>query len=207
MEKTDNIFFRVLDIFAHFVLLNVLWMIACIPIVTFFPATTAMFAVVRKWSTQGIEAGAVRPFIRSFKENFKKSFLLGIVGLFVTIILVLDYSIVLENEFTGRSVVLTLLLFATILFAFTSLYVFFILVNYELRLRDTLKNALFLSISYIFHTLLCFVIIFGMIIVIYFMPALFIIFGSVSSFVLYFIFQNITVRIQQSSKTLGKTSV
>ncbi|MDL4840316.1 YesL family protein [Aquibacillus rhizosphaerae] len=198
MNKSENVFFRVLDIFAHFVLLNTVWVIACIPIVTVFPATAALFAVVRKWTTEGIEAGVFPLFFKYFRENFKKSFVIGILWKLAGIILVLDFSIVFNMAFTGRMAVLAMLLFTLIIYLFTSIYVFFILVNYDFNVIKTLRNALLLSVSNISYTLLCTFIITGMIVITYFLPIFFIIFGSVLAFTLYYIFQKITTRMYQS---------
>ncbi|WP_084040568.1 DUF624 domain-containing protein [Gracilibacillus boraciitolerans] len=70
LNNSENIFFRILDIFAHFVLLNALWIICCVPIVTIFPSTTALFGVVRKWHTDGHDVGCIRLFFSLFRENF-----------------------------------------------------------------------------------------------------------------------------------------
>src|SRR5699024_2076240 len=115
MNKTDNIFFRILDIFAHFVLLNILWFILCIPIITIFPATTALYAVVRKWVTEGTDAGVFQIFFVSFKANFKKSFIIGLFWLLAGLILYFDLSILLKNEFFGSLFVFILLTFSIIL--------------------------------------------------------------------------------------------
>ena len=119
MNKSDNMFLKFLDIFAHFVLLNTLWLILCVPILTIFPATTALYAVVRKWVTEGIDAGAVTLFFTSFKRNFKKSFIIGLFWLLAGLILYLDLSIILQTEFTGRFLIFILLVFSVILYMFS----------------------------------------------------------------------------------------
>lgn len=191
MNKSDNMFFRILDIFAHFVLLNTLWIILCIPIITIFPATTALYSVVRKWVTEGTEAGAIQLFFTSFKENFKKSFIIGIFWLIAGLILYFDLSIIIKIEFTGRFFVLILLAFTIILYVFISIYIFFILVQYELSIVHTIKNALILSVGRLLHTLLFLVIIAGALIITYHFKIFIIIFGSMLAFVLYYIFHKL----------------
>src|SRR5699024_4884072 len=116
MNNSDNVFFRILDIFAHFVLLNALWVICCIPIVTIFPATTALFGVVRKWHIDGTDAGGIGLFFSLFKSNFKKSFLIGLMWLLAGSILYVDTSIILQIEFTGKLFVFILVIFSSILY-------------------------------------------------------------------------------------------
>lgn len=191
MNKSDNMFFRILDIFAHFVLLNILWIALCIPIITIFPATTALYSVVRKWVTEGIEVGAIQLFFTSFKKNFKKSFIIGLLWLIAGLILYFDLSILMQIEFTGKYFVFILLTFSTILYVFISIYVFFILVQYQLSIAHTIKYALILSVSRLLHTLLFLVIIAGALIFTYYLKFLIIIFGSMLAFIMYNIFHRL----------------
>jgi len=191
MNKSDNMFFRILDIFAHFVLLNILWIALCIPIITIFPATTALYSVVRKWVTEGIEVGAIQLFFTSFKKNFKKSFIIGLFWLIAGLILYFDLSILMQIEFTGKYFVFILLTFSTILYVFISIYVFFILVQYQLSIAHTIKYALILSVSRLLHTLLFLVIIAGALIFTYYLKFLIIIFGSMLAFIMYNIFHRL----------------
>jgi len=191
MNRSDNMFFRILDIFAHFVLLNILWIVLCIPIITIFPATTALYSVVRKWVTEGIEAGAIQLFFTSFKQNFKKSFITGLFWLMAGLILYFDLSILMQIEFTGKYFVFILLTFSTILYVFISIYVFFILVQYQLSIAHTIKHALILSVSRLLHTLLFLVIIAVALFFTYYFKFLIIIFGSMLAFIMYNIFHRL----------------
>ncbi|WP_163578964.1 YesL family protein [Gracilibacillus saliphilus] len=197
MNKSENIFFRILDIFAHFVLLNALWIICSVPIVTIFPATTALFGVVRKWHSDGTDAGSVRLFFSLFRENFTKSFMIGILWTIAGLILFVDWSILQQVEFTGKTGVFALLVFSIILFIFMTMYVFFVLVHYELSILQTLKNALFLSLGYFIHTLLLLVTIAGVITITLIAPIFLIIFGSILAFTMYYIFHKLSIKVEQ----------
>ncbi len=191
MSKSDNMFFRILDIFAHFVLLNTLWIILCIPIITIFPATTALYSVVRKWITEGTEVGVIRLFFTSFKKNFKKSFIIGLLWLIAGLILYFDLSILLQIEFTGSFFIFILLAFSTMLYVFMSIYVFLIMAEYEYSILKILKYALIMSVSRLHYTILFLGIIAGGLLITYYVKVFLIIFGSVLAFVLYYIFQKL----------------
>lgn len=193
MNETEPLFFRILDIFAHFVLLNLLWLLCSLPVITLFPATSALFSVVRQWITSGMDAGATQLFFRFFKENFKRSFPIGLLWLFAGFILLIDFYLVRQINFTGSFFVLILIIFATIIYLFTSLYALFMIAHYELTIIGTLKNALFLSVSYLFRSLLCFVIIMLAFVLVFYLPFLMIIFGSMLAFILYYIFHTIPI--------------
>ncbi|SHM97836.1 YesL family protein [Gracilibacillus kekensis] len=192
MNTSENMFFRIIDIFAHFLLLNVLWVICCIPILTIFPATTALFGVVRRWHTEGTDAGVVYLFFLLFKDNFKKSFIIGIMWLVAGFILYFDLSILMQVDFTGKLFVLILLIFSSVLYLFISIYIFFVFVHYELSVIQSLKNALFLSIGYYLQTILIILIIVGVLTVTYFAPVFLMIVGSVLAFSIYNVFARLS---------------
>jgi uncharacterized membrane protein YesL len=63
---------------SNFFLLSLLWLLMCLPIVTIFPATASLFAVVRDWKTKS-STHLFSIFFRYFKENFKQSILPGLI--------------------------------------------------------------------------------------------------------------------------------
>ncbi|SES23938.1 Uncharacterized membrane protein YesL [Gracilibacillus ureilyticus] len=199
MNKSENMFFKILDIFAHFVLLNALWVICCIPILTIFPATTALFGVVRKWHVEGTNVGVVRLFFSLFRANFKKSFLIGLMWSIAGSIIYFDMSIVLQIDFTGEIVVFILLIFSSILYVFMTIYIFFVLVHQELSILYSIKNALFMSIGYYLHTFLIIVIIAGSLFITYLAPIFLTIIGSVLAFSIYHLFHNLSSRTIKGS--------
>lgn len=203
MARSDNTFFRILDIFSHFLLLNAMWILACVPIITIFPATAALFGVGRKWVGEGIDAGLFSLFIKELKLNFKKSFLLGIIWSVGGLIIYYDFSILSQIEFTGEVIIYSLLIFMTILYVFTTIYLFYVLVNYELSLLHTIKNALLISISYIFHTLLCIGIIGFVVAITLIAPIFLLIFGSIIAFILCHVFQKLSVKIERRKLALN----
>lgn len=197
MSKTDNMFLRMLDIFAHFVMLNALWMVFCIPMITIFPATTALFKVVQQWTTKGTDVGVLNLFITSFKKYFKKSFVIGLLWLLAGVILFVDLSILSQVEFTGSFLILILLMFSMILYIFVSMYALFLMVQYDdFSVQNILKHALILSVSKLHYTLLFLVIIAFSLIFTYYVKVFLLMIGSVLAFVLYHLFQRLDHAIE-----------
>ena len=64
----DTRIYRWLEVATDFFLLNLMWLVACVPVVTIFPSTAAMFGVVRDWSREK-EGGLARTFATRFREN------------------------------------------------------------------------------------------------------------------------------------------
>ena len=59
--------YRVLEVFTDLVYLNLLWLVACLPVVTIAPSNTAMFGVVRGW-IGGKDTPTTREFYSHFRE-------------------------------------------------------------------------------------------------------------------------------------------
>ncbi|UFT98584.1 DUF624 domain-containing protein [Radiobacillus kanasensis] len=199
MFKSDNGFFKVLEIFSNFLILNLLWIICCIPIITIFPSTTAMYAVVRKWLSSGMEIGTFQQFFSFFKSNFKKSFIIGLIWLFFCAVLYMDSVIVLNYDFTGELILVIFLLLFGLTFLFTTVFIFFILVHFELPLLQTITRALLFALSHLPQTILLIGILVGSIALTYVAPVFILISGSLIAFIQYFIFDRLMKRIHQKN--------
>ncbi|SER51940.1 Uncharacterized membrane protein YesL [Gracilibacillus ureilyticus] len=191
MEQSENIFLRVLNIFANFVFLNVLWFICCIPIITILPATTAMYGVINKWHHDGLDYGLASLFFDKFRENFRRSFITGILGLFSGFILLLNWTILYSADFNGEFFISVLFSFMLVIFVFISVYISYIIERYRQTVFESIKQALFLSISHLFLTLSCIILIIGFLLIAVYVPVFFIITGSTIAFIQYYIFDKV----------------
>jgi len=177
MKVIDSRFYRWMEQATNLFLLTLLWLIVSIPIVTFFPATTAMFGVFRAWEdNEG--AGIVGPFFAAFRKRFLQSLLVGIVWALLGGILLVD--IVATRSMTGAIGIplfiatLSLTLFYTML----TIYIYPILANARTSALGVVKNAFLLSLS---QPLLSLITTFGLLffaIVLWIFPFAIIIFGS-----------------------------
>ena len=71
------------------ILLNVIWLISCIPVITIGAATTAMYYVCIVSIRQG-DGYVVKRFWYSFKNNFKQATIIWMIILILGIIMGLD---------------------------------------------------------------------------------------------------------------------
>src|SRR5215218_10637139 len=92
MSIIDTRVYRWLEVATDFFLLNLMWLLACLPVVTIFPSTAAMFGVVRDW-VRGKEGGLARTFVTRFRENFGQSLLVGAVWAVFGVALFLDFLV------------------------------------------------------------------------------------------------------------------
>ena len=92
----DSPLMRKLSQFPDLILLNLLWFLCSVPLVTAGAAGTAMHAVLQKY-VAGEENGIIRPFFRAFRSNFKQSTCLWLPLMAVIGLLVLDLLFLQEK--------------------------------------------------------------------------------------------------------------
>jgi uncharacterized membrane protein YesL len=154
MNILDTNVYQWLERAAGFFLLNLLWLLACVPVVTIFPSTAAMFGVVRDWA-RGKEAGVLGAFVLRFRQNFRQSLAVGVLWVFFGGALFLDFLIANGLPSGPQVVVRFLLVLASILYALASVFLFPVMVHYETRWTAVPKNALLLAIGRLPIALLC----------------------------------------------------
>ena len=74
---SDSILFKVLEKIADFVILNLLWAICCIPVVTIGASTTALYYVMLKM-VRNEESHVAKMFFKAFKQNLKQGSILSL---------------------------------------------------------------------------------------------------------------------------------
>ena len=78
----DNKFFTVMGRVADLIMLNVVFLICCLPIVTIGASLTALHYVTLKM-TRNEESYIIRSFFKSFKQNFKQATVINLIMLAV----------------------------------------------------------------------------------------------------------------------------
>jgi uncharacterized membrane protein YesL len=145
--------YRALEVFTDLVYLNLLWMVACLPVVTIAPSTAAMFGVVRGW-IRGKDVPTTREFFSLFRENFGLSLVVGLVWAVLGAVLAADFLLIGQMESFRRPLYVVFLVFA-LLYVSTAVYLFPVMVNYELDWKGVIRNSLLFSIARPLTTLQC----------------------------------------------------
>lgn len=185
MKFENNKLFSIIEIATNFVQLNILWLVFCLPVLTIFPATTAMFCVLRQWILHK-DTSVYRSFMGYFKENFRQSFLLGCIGILFAGIFYLDFVFLPSFAEAGKIVLPILILLGTLM-VFTLIFLFPTIANYKMSLKGLLKSSLFLSLIYFPSTLFAIFILAVMIGAIITWPVTVIFIFSLGSYAIYLI--------------------
>lgn len=184
MSVLDNRVYGWAQVAADFFLLNLMWLLACLPVVTAPPATAAMFGVVRDWA-RGKEAGVFGAFAFRFRQNFVQSLVVGVLWALFGGALFLDFLI--TNQLSGgpRVVMRSLLVAASVLYALASVFLFPVMVHYDTKWTAVPRNALLLSVGRLPTTLLCLLTVVAAAALTFVVPALILITGSVTAYAVY----------------------
>ncbi len=161
-EPLKNRFFLFFELyfrnFWRLLRLNVVFTIACIPIVTFGPAVTALLKV----TSDIVERKSVfvwNDFWKAFGKNFKSSFLWGILEIFMTVAVVYANAFCVNN--LDKGILMVVGFFVTAIFAILFLFMFFhswlLSAKVELSGFATLKNSLILATMSIKANIILFV--------------------------------------------------
>ena len=136
------------------ILLNVLFLICCIPVIT----AGASIAALHKMTQEIVyetDSSTVKGFFRAFRANFKQATAVWLVVCVVAASLICDYLLII-TFFSGSEAVkwmLILLAVLAVLVVCVAAYMFPLLVRYENKLRNHLTNAVILAIIKLPRTL------------------------------------------------------
>ena len=151
MLQKDGKFVKVLNRIADLVGLNLLAILFCIPIITIGASITAVYGCIFRIQEKR-EGYLTKDFWKLFKECFRSSTIIYLVGVAVVAMLYLDYQIFATDS--RLDILQVLGVAGGILVAEIFTYAFPMESYFENSLKATVKNALLLGISNIPYTLL-----------------------------------------------------
>lgn len=147
-SKFSQIMSRVFDL----MLLNIVFLIMCIPIVTIGANFTAMYYVTLKM-IKNEETYIFRTYWKSFRQNFKQATAIWLIMLAIMLVLILDLVLVLRmpGAITYlRYVFMILLVFEAMVLS----YVFPVLSRFDNTVKNTIKNSVLMAIRHLPWTIM-----------------------------------------------------
>lgn len=138
-------FFKFMEIYGRrgwkLVQLNLIYLLALIPIVTFGPATAAMTKVCRNWS-QERNAFVWEDFWEAFRKNFKQGFIMGLIDLLFIVgfaVAIPSYS-AWAKQTEWMYIPLVICLACCIVFFMMHFYIYLMIVSTNLSLGKIIKT-------------------------------------------------------------------
>lgn len=139
-----NLFYNITHWITRFAYVNVLWILftlAGIIIIGFFPATVSMFAVVRKWILGETDLPIFKTFWKYYKIEFLKSNTIGYIILLIGFIFYVDLRMLYLSEGFIQILYYPILVI-TFIYLLLCLNIFPIYVHYELKVLQVIKGSL-----------------------------------------------------------------
>lgn len=149
--SVDGALYKFISRLWDVIKLNFLWLLFSLPIVTMGAATVAVFSVTLKM-VDDTEGYAARQFVKAFRANLKQGIPLGLICLFCSYVVYLDFE--LFNKVEGNPIYLLAFgLVAAFVFVMSFIYAFPLSARYENTLIGTIKNSVNIATRYFLRTL------------------------------------------------------
>lgn len=169
-------------------ILNLFWMLFTVMgliVAGFFPATTAMFAIIRKWMIgQSNELPIFKTFFKLYTHYFIQANLLGVIYLAIGALLTVDLHFFRYSNGLFTNVLLLVIYSLIAIYSIMLLYLFPVYVHYEQNILENVKYTFILTIARPLHALLMVITLIATLLMFRYLPGLVpFCFGSVSGFV------------------------
>ncbi len=149
--KIDSPIFNGLSRIADIFLLNLLWILCSIPIITIGASTTALYYCMMKINREK-DSGIIGMFFGSFRQNFKQGCILTIFFVFSGVFLYVDIQACKAIGGVLKNIIRVILLVLVVIWGVMISYTFPLLAQFDNTIKNTLKNSLILAISNIKKT-------------------------------------------------------
>ena len=144
----DSLFSRIMCFLADLVVLNLVFLLTCLPVFTIGPALTALYTLCFRLS-DGRE-GTLRAYFRAFRANFRQGVGLGLLATAWVAASAVNFLWAAQ----GSVPVLVLLCTVVCLGVMVLSYAFPLLSRFDNTLGNTLKNALLLCLGHLPRSIL-----------------------------------------------------
>lgn len=157
----DNPFMQFLFRVSDLIILNLIFMLSCIPIVTIGASISALHSVCLK-IVRGQESYMWQGFWKAFRQNFKQGTVLWIISIVIFFVIHMDFTILNAGDHPLFGYVKVALGSVTAVLFSMFIYVFPIISHFKCTIRQAVKNSLFITIGHLPFSILL-VVMYGLI--------------------------------------------
>lgn len=150
----ENEFFQNLSKISDLIILNLIFIISCIPIVTIGASLTSAYYVSMKL-VRGDNDGIIKTYIEKFKREFKMSTIIWSIILLLALVIGIDFYVIDNISNLAMVNLFSLLLtIGGIILLFIFVYVFPFISKFENSIKNTVINSFLISIQNLPYTLI-----------------------------------------------------
>lgn len=138
--SSDGPLYQFLDKVGHLIMLNVIWLLCCLPVITIIPATTAFYYATIKSIRRG-HGYAYREFFTSFKNNLARGIPLSLVLVALGLLLTFNFKVAWQAQ-TKQSMAFAII-YLLLLFFYAGFVVYIcpVLSRFSIRVRVLCRMA------------------------------------------------------------------
>ena len=144
----DSPVIRLLGRLTDLMVLNIIFLAACLPVITIGAAWTALYYVTLKM-VRNEEAYIASSYWKAFRENFRQATVIWGGVLCMLIVLVLDFRMMGAVGNDGLRPLQMLLISAGVLFSMLVSYVFPLLARFQNTIPKMLRNAMLIAVRHL----------------------------------------------------------
>lgn len=169
--RMDSPFMQKMTTITNLIILNALWIICSIPIITMGAATTAMYSVLFAYRRQETDS-VLKPFFSAFKKNFRRSTLCWIVLLVLILALAYDAIVLIFGAEMQLFLCIPVIIIG-LMVVITIVYIFPQIALFENKTIPMIKNGFLLFVLYPLQSIAVIILTLLPLILLLFIPQLF----------------------------------
>lgn len=149
----DSPVMRVLGRLGDIIILNMIFVVGCIPVITIGTSLSALYAVAMKMA-RGEDPSVWKEFWKAYKRNFKPATICWLIMAVIAVLLFVDFRII--GVFRGSNLYSVMRIVLAVILGMWVLmfqYLFPYIARFENGIFATLRNALLLSAAHIPSTI------------------------------------------------------
>lgn len=149
MEKgtdTRNPIIKFLEHFGELFVLNLIFILACIPIITIGASVTALLTMTNKM-VRAEDGNIWEGFWKAFRANFKPATILWVISLIYMYVIYIVYMMMIRQGETASNVLTVILGLLLVVFTFIFPLLYPIVARYENTTMNYIKNSLIISVA------------------------------------------------------------
>ncbi|QGH35982.1 DUF624 domain-containing protein [Gracilibacillus salitolerans] len=151
MERMIQVIYSVFIWMVRLSFLNILWILFTMLGFIIFgigPATTSVFAVVRKWIMSSDDVPIFRTFWKSYRSEFKHSNIISLLLTFIGVLLYIHYFYLTRVDGLILNIMMFGFLSMLIIYLLVLVFIFPVIAHFHLKLIQYIKYAVILSFSF-----------------------------------------------------------
>jgi len=188
--STEGIVYKVMTVIYQLVVLNLLWCLTSIPVITVGASTTALFYVAGKIIRKE-EVHEFKDYLTGFWDNFKQATCIWLILCAAYLMIFTNLSFIEKYKSMG-TMMLIIQLPVLVQIVIVTVFVFPLLSRFQANTLSIIKTSWILGIKHIFSCCTSIAIVAAAVFIASLVPALFLmIFTSMTALGVYFVFNRI----------------